>query len=216
VGVTPERDHGSPVDAGSDRARERSLPAGLRLWPDVLDATEEADLRAALLRLELGEVRKHGVVARRRVAHFGRGYAYDSRALDEDAPPIPALLLPLRARVAALAGLDPEALVEALVTRYDPGAGIGWHRDAPAFGDVIGVSLGAPARLRLREGSAGGEVRAVILPPGSAYLLAGPARWRWFHQLPPVKALRLSVTFRTLRPARAPPPAVGARRRGSS
>ena len=37
------------------------------------------------------------------------------------------------------------------------------------------------------------------LAPRSAYLLAGRARSVWQHSIPPVPALRYSVTFRTLR-----------------
>jgi DNA oxidative demethylase len=201
------------VDTAPEPASASDPPSGFRLWPDVLAPGEEAALRADLLRLPLGEVRMHGVVARRRVAHLGRGYAYGARAITEAAAPLPPFLAPLRARVAALAGVFPEELVEALVTWYPPGAGIGWHRDAPAFGLVVGVSLGAPARLRLRDGGPGGALRDLVLPPGSAYLLDGPARWRWYHQLPPVKAERLSVTFRTLRSA---PPRAARPRRASS
>ncbi|MDP9022354.1 MAG: alpha-ketoglutarate-dependent dioxygenase AlkB, partial [Actinomycetota bacterium] len=37
------------------------------------------------------------------------------------------------------------------------------------------------------------------LPPRSAYLLSGPARSAWQHSIPPVKDLRYSITFRTVR-----------------
>ena len=47
----------------------------------------------------------------------------------------------LRDRCGELAGFAGEELVEALVQRYPAGATIGWHRDAPAFGIVVGVSL---------------------------------------------------------------------------
>lgn len=180
-----------------------ALPPDMRLWRALLPAQEQQALLAALARLELGEVRMHGVTARRRVAHFGRAYAYDARAV-QPGPPFPAALEPLRRRAAALAGVEPAALAEALVTRYPPGAGIGWHRDAPAFGKVVGVSLGGPARFRMREGGPGGRALEVLLEPGSAYLLAGAARWSWQHAIPPVPAERWSVTFRTLRDA---PPA---------
>src|SRR3546814_3843082 len=39
----------------------------------------------------------------------------------------------------------------ALIIRYNPGAGIGWHKDRLVFEHVIGISLGAPASLRLRR-----------------------------------------------------------------
>ena len=91
--------------------------------------------------------------------------------------------------------------MQALVSRYPPGAGIGWHRDAPAFGDpVIGVSLLAVCRMRFQR-TAGDERRLfeLELEPRSAYALSGSARWAWQHSIPAAKELRYSVTFRTLR-----------------
>ena len=144
----------------------------------------------------------HGVAARRTGRHFGVNYDYDQRAHVVEAEPIPEWLEPLRERCAGLAGLDPAALVEALVQRYPAGASIGWHRDAPSFGVVIGVSLVATARLRFRRGSTGHwTIWELSLPPGSAYVLAGEARTRWQHSIPAVKGLRYSITFRTLRGA---------------
>jgi alkylated DNA repair dioxygenase AlkB len=173
-------------------------PAGLVLARGFLAPDEAAGLVDVLRTLPLGEVRMHGVAARRRVAHFGLAYAYGARAVSEGAP-LPAPLAPLRARAAALAGVLPASLEEALVTWYPPGAGIGWHRDAPAFDRVVGISLGAAARMRFRRGGPGGETFELVLEPGSAYVLAGPVRWGWQHHLPPVKAERWSVTFRTSR-----------------
>jgi DNA oxidative demethylase len=45
-------------------------------------------------------------------------------------------------------------------------------------------------------------VREVVLEPGSAYALTGQARWSWQHSIPPIPALRYSVTFRSLRQPR--------------
>jgi alkylated DNA repair dioxygenase AlkB len=141
-----------------------------------------------------------GQVARRRTAHFGWVYGYESWRI-EPGPPIPAALLPLRARAAELAGLAPDALVEVLATEYPPGAAIGWHRDAPQFGSVVGVSLLGAARMRFQRGTGPARRTCVAtLEPRSAYVLAGEARWRWQHSIPPVKEWRYSITFRTLRP----------------
>jgi DNA oxidative demethylase len=95
---------------------------------------------------------------------------------------------------------SPGDLVEILVQRYPPGSTIGWHRDAPAFGTVVGISLGGSSRLRFQRGK--GEARRVFevtLEPRSGYVLAGPARTSWQHSIPPTKELRYSITFRTLR-----------------
>lgn len=172
-------------------------PEGFRLHPALLSPAEEAALRARVAALPFAPFRMRGQVARRTVVHFGVGYALDARELSP-APPLPPFLAALRARVAPLAGVPPGALAMASALRYPPGAGIGWHRDAPPFGLVVGLSLGGPARLLLRRGP-GGERREALLGPGDAYLLAGAARWAWQHHVPPVPAERYAITFRTLR-----------------
>ena len=47
--------------------------------------------------------------------------------------------------------VPPDALQHVLVSEYSPGAGIGWHRDRPEFGIIIGFSLMAPCHFRLRR-----------------------------------------------------------------
>ena len=74
-----------------------------------------------------------------------------TRGRFDRADPIPDWLLPIRTRAAAFAGLADDDLVQALLIRYDPGAGIGWHRDRPVFEHVVGLSLGAPATMRFRR-----------------------------------------------------------------
>ncbi|HEY5659777.1 MAG TPA: alpha-ketoglutarate-dependent dioxygenase AlkB [Gaiellaceae bacterium] len=145
----------------------------------------------------------HGVVAKRTARHFGVDYDYERRSAVAAAEPIPAWLEPLRARAAELAGVAPEELVEALVHRYPEGAQIGWHRDAPMFGVVVGVSLLSPARMRFRR-DAGAERRSYeeLLEPRSGYVLAGQVRNAWQHHVPPAKELRYSITFRTVRKGR--------------
>jgi len=142
----------------------------------------------------------HGVVARRTARHYGFDYDYERRGLVVDAEPIPEWLLPVRAAAAELASHTPEDLVEALVQRYPEGAQIGWHRDAPMFGTVVGVSLRSACRMRFRR-DVGGERRTyeLELAPRSGYVLAGEARTAWQHHVPPTKSLRYSITFRTLR-----------------
>lgn len=96
---------------------------------------------------------------------------------------------------------DPDDLAQILVSRCPTGAGIGSHRDAPAFGSKIaGVSLLALTRVRLQR-TIQGERRVADLEPAprSAYLLTGSARWSWQHSILAAKALRHSITFRTSR-----------------
>src|SRR5437763_14636683 len=141
-----------------------------------------------------------GQVAKRTARHYGVGYSYEERT-PVPGEPLPDWLMPLRERSASLADLVPEALAEALVQRYPPGATIGWHRDAPAFGTVVGVSLASPCRMRFRSGR--GAERVVFggdLEPRSAYAASGPARWRWRRAIPPTPATRSPVTVRSPRP----------------
>jgi alkylated DNA repair dioxygenase AlkB len=173
-------------------------PPGFIYRPDLIDRDEEAALADALRRLDLRAYEMRGYSARRRVAYFGQRYDGPTQGL-EHGPPIPDFLQSLRRKAADLAGLAPDALVHALVNEYPPGAPIGWHRDRPAFGQVVGFSLLSPCVLRFRRAHASGwERRSLTLKPRSAYWLAGEARSVWEHSIPPVETLRYSVTFRTL------------------
>jgi alkylated DNA repair protein (DNA oxidative demethylase) len=176
----------------------RSAPEGFLYRRHFITAEEEAALIAAVRGLEFSEVRMRGQTARRRTAHFGWRYGYESWRV-EPGPPIPESLLLLRRHAGALARLDAGALEEVLVTEYPAGAGIGWHRDAPSFDVVVGMSLLGPCRLRFARGAGSArETRALVLEPRSAYVLSGPARWQWQHSIPPTKTARYSITFRTL------------------
>ena len=166
---------------------------------DAIDEGEERGLIATLAALDYRQVVMHGQPARRTVRHFGLSYDYQ-RVTVAPTDPLPADLEWLRARSAAVSGVPEPELVEILVTRYPPGAGIGWHRDAPQFEWVVGVSAGAPCRMRFQRGTgAEREVAVADLAPRSLYVLSGPSRWAWQHTIPPTKGLRYSVTFRTLR-----------------
>lgn len=131
---------------------------------------------------------------------YGAEYDFSAQQLRQAAP-IPDFLHDLKTKTAAWIGLAPEKLSHALVTEYRPGTQLGWHRDTPEFGIVAGVSLGAPCRMRWRPypPKKGDPTLAVELLPRSAYCMQGDARWRWQHSVAPTKALRYSITFRTLR-----------------
>ncbi len=124
---------------------------------DIVDAAEEAALIAAIDATDPTPFRFQGWLGKRLTSSFGWSYDFD-RGTMAATDPIPAFLLPVRARTAAFAGLAPDALEQALLIRYDPGAGIGWHRDRPQFEHVLGISLGAPATLRLRRRRADGSI----------------------------------------------------------
>ncbi len=171
---------------------------GLDQHDDIVSTEEAAELIRRIDAVELTPFRFQGFLGKRLTAAFGWRYDYD-RAAYERATPIPDFLLPLRARAASFAGLGDEDLVQALLIRYDPGAGIGWHRDRPMFEHVIGVSLGAEATLRFRKRADRGFIRAKApLKPRAAYHLCGEARWEWEHSIAEMAVTRWSVTFRSL------------------
>jgi alkylated DNA repair dioxygenase AlkB len=181
-----------------DPAPPPGLPEGFRYRPDLISPAEERDLAARFEALPFKPFEFHGYTGHRQVASFGWRYDFGRRSLDRTAP-IPDFLAPLRDQVAAFASRPPEAFEQALVSLYEPGAAIGWHRDRPEFGAVAGVSLLTPCRFRLRRKTADGwERRAFEAAPRSAYLLSGLSRTDWEHSIPPLEARRYSVTFRTL------------------
>jgi alkylated DNA repair dioxygenase AlkB len=157
---------------------------------ELLDVFEELDWQPIVIR---------GQAAKRTARHYGLDYDYESRTPMEGEP-VPAWLLPARALAAEFAGFDPDELAEILVQRYPPGSTIGWHRDAPAFDAVIGLSLGGFSRMRFQRGK--GDAREVFeigLEPRSGYVLADEVRWKWQHSIPATREERYSITFRTLR-----------------
>ncbi len=174
-------------------------PGGLLYVPELVTDAEEASLVATFDALRFEAVRMRGQTALRTVIHFGHRYDYEGWRL-VPADPLPPSVGWLRDRAAALAGVDPEDFAETLVTRYPPGACIGWHGDAPLLGPtVVCVSLLASCRLRFQRRTAQlRRTHEVALAPRSAYVLSGAARWSWQHSIPGVPALRYSVTFRSV------------------
>src|SRR4051812_46895164 len=126
------------------------LPDGFVYRPEFLTISEEAELIAIIGALEFREFQMHGVTARRRVVQFGWHYSFNSFRLTP-APDMPAGFGAIRERAARLAAIEPDLFSEVLVTEYQPGAGIGWHRDAPPFGIVAGISLAGRCRMRFQR-----------------------------------------------------------------
>jgi len=188
---------GSSVNSGTLFPID-NLPEGLLYHPDFLNEGEEADLVRVFRELPFQAFDFHGYTARRRVLEFGLEYDFTTRKATPTQN-LPAFLSPVRERAAQFAGISAAALVEGMVTEYSPGAPIGWHRDAPQFGTIIGISLAGTARMRFKPYKAEGKRVALVLERRSIYLMRGPARWKFQHSIPAVKELRYSITFRTLR-----------------
>jgi alkylated DNA repair dioxygenase AlkB len=176
----------------------RLAPEGFRYEEDVISEAEEATLVASLATLELKPFEFHGHLGNRRVTAFGLRYDFARRAI-EAADRFPSFLTNLRNKVAKFAGRAVDEFQQGGVNEYPPGAGIGWHKDKSQFGVIVGVSLLAPATMRFRRTEGGGWVRmSQRLQPRSIYILEGEARTMWEHSIPPLDALRYSLTFRTL------------------
>jgi alkylated DNA repair dioxygenase AlkB len=172
---------------------------GLVLRDEFISPTEERELITHIGHSELTPFQFHGFAGKRLTHSFGWRYDFADQSFTQT-DPIPGWLLPLRDRAADLAGLAPDDLIHALLIRYDPGAGIGWHKDRPVFEQVVGTSLAAPTVMTFRQREGGRRFRRVRvpLPPRSAYLLSGEVRHEWEHGIPAHATLRFSITFRSL------------------
>ena len=172
------------------------LIAGLDYREGFVTEREAQALIGYLEAEDLTPFRFHGWLGNRKTKTYGWRYDFDEASF---APAIPQWLHPLRAKAAKLAGIAPDEFAHVLLARYDPGAGIGWHRDRPQFEDVVGISLGSAAVMRFRQRSPDGFRRAKVhLEPRSAYLLSGEVRHEWEHSIAPSDRLRFSITFRSL------------------
>ncbi|MES3048914.1 alpha-ketoglutarate-dependent dioxygenase AlkB [Sphingomonas faeni] len=173
------------------------LLPGLEYHDALLDRDEEAALIARIDEQDLAPFQFQGWLGKRLTRSFGWHYDFDTSQFGAT-DPLPDWLLPIRQRAAAFARLPEEALVQALLIRYDPGAGIGWHRDRPVFEHVVGISLGVPATMRFRRRKADGFDRAAVpLAPRSAYHLSDEARHDWEHSIAEMEVTRWSITFRS-------------------
>jgi len=182
----------------------QSLPEGFRYQAGVLSEDEEAALVDRFKGAPFKEFEFHGFLGKRRVVSYGWRYDYGARQVQR-AEAIPDFLLSARSAAARFASLDATVFQQALVTEYTPGAAIGWHKDKPQFGEVIGLSLLSPCQFRFRRktetesGAATWQRASLTVEPRSAYLLQGPARNVWEHSIPGVGRLRYSITFRNFR-----------------
>ena len=171
------------------------LIAGLEYREDFITRDEEQHLLRHLQVMDLAPFRFQGWTGNRKTQSYGWRYDFDDASF-QPADPIPQWLAPLRDKAAEFAG---DEIAHALIARYDPGAGIGWHKDRNVFERVVGVSLASPAVLRFRQRTGSGFTRFNLpVEPRSAYLLSGEARHEWEHRIVPGDELRFSITFRTM------------------
>jgi alkylated DNA repair dioxygenase AlkB len=178
---------------------EPELPAGFRYIPDLLSPAEERGLVREFERLPLKLFEFHGYQGNRRIYTFGHRYIFAGQEPRANAS-IPDYFRPLTDIASQISGMPANTFEQLMVTEYAPGAGIGWHRDRPTYGDIVAVSFLAPCTLRLRRKVGDDwERRFARIEPRSAYLLHGSVRNSWQHSIAPMDVLRYSVTLRTFR-----------------
>jgi alkylated DNA repair dioxygenase AlkB len=175
-----------------------AMPLGFVYRTELIPAEYEQELLVQFANLPFEPFQFHGYEGKRRAISYGWEYDFNQREFRE-AEALPPFLSVAREAAAALAGLVPSDLQHALLLQYPPGAGIGWHKDKPHFGDVVGLSLLSSCTLRFRRTiGAAWERASIAAEPRSAYLLRGPSRREWEHSIPAVEHQRYSITFRTL------------------
>jgi alkylated DNA repair dioxygenase AlkB len=178
------------------------LPTGMVYEPAFITVDEEAGLLDEIARLPLTEAKYKQYIAKRRIKSYGASYDFSSNEL-LPAGPIPPFLDFLLERIANWTQVPAPDFSHALIAEYKIGTQLGWHRDVPEFGIVVGISLGGPCRMRFRryppKKGKNIETLSLDLEPRSAYVMRREARWGWQHSIPPTKSLRYSITFRTRR-----------------
>jgi len=176
-----------------------SEPEGFEYQSDFISPDEERGIVERLHDLPFRSFEFQGYLGKRRVLSFGWQFDFNTNELRRT-DDIPAFLLPLREQAARFVGLAASDLQHVLLTEYGPGAGIGWHKDRPVFGKVVGISLVTPCVFRLRRRTEHGFERfSLKLEARSAYGLQGRSRTEWEHSIPAVDNLRYSITFRNIR-----------------
>ena len=180
------------------------FPDGFRYVPELISAAEEQRLVHELKQLPFKPFEFQGFVGKRQVVSLGWRYDFNGGGLQRT-DDIPGFLLLAQQAAAEFAKLEPSRLQQVLLTKYPPGAAIGWHKDRSVFGQVVGISLLSPCTFRFRRKTEiKWERKSFTAEPRSAYLLEGPSRSEWEHSIPAVETLRYSITFRNLREALGP------------
>jgi len=188
----------SALFIGMEQGSPEPEPRGFRYQRQIISEEEEIHLVSELDRLDLKPFEFHGYLGNRRVINFGLKYDFSHRAI-EKADSMPSFLTDLLDRAADFADRKRDTFRQIGVNQYRTGAGIGWHKDKPEFGIIVGVSLLAPATMRFRRQTGDGSTRVSHhLEPRSIYILSGESRTDWEHSIPPLDTLRYSITFRTL------------------
>ncbi|HMK04740.1 MAG TPA: alpha-ketoglutarate-dependent dioxygenase AlkB [Ferruginibacter sp.] len=177
-------------------------PRGFHYYPDFITKEEEEKLLEYIRGFDLQTMKFHQYEAKRKVMGFGRGWSFTEQML-KDGNPIPAEFDFLTERIAAKLSIEKKQVAQVLVTEYPPDSVINWHRDAPPFDIIAGVSLLSDCVFKLRPHDKDKQTRpatiSLAVQRRSLYTMQGPAKSEWQHCTAPVKKIRYSLTFRTLK-----------------
>src|ERR1051325_5186734 len=115
------------------------VPDGFIYRENFISEAEERELIREIQSIHLTAFKYYQFTGKRRTASFGWQYEFGKSDITT-APDLPAFLLPLRTRAGNFFDIDPNSLAQISIIEYPIGAPIGWHRDTPHFGVVLGVS----------------------------------------------------------------------------
>lgn len=170
---------------------------GFDYTPGFLTREEEMHYVEEIKKIELHPMQFQGYTAKRETASFGLDWSFEKRVLSKGKP-IPAAFEPLIEKVAAHVTLPANTFAELLLTAYPPGSVINWHRDAPPFDLIAGISFLSDCTFRLRPHEKNRPIISFPVERRSLYTIQGAARSEWQHSISPVKTVRYSITLRTL------------------
>ena len=178
------------------------LPGGFNYYPGFISEAEEAQLVQCIEKFDLQNMKFHEYEAKRKVISFGRGWSFTEQQLKQGNP-IPGGFDFLIEKIAAKLAISKKLIAQFLITEYPAGSVINWHRDAPPFDIIAGVSLLTDCTFKLRPHDKEKQTRSatISLPVQrrSLYSMQGPAKTEWQHSTAPCNRARYSLTFRTLK-----------------
>jgi alkylated DNA repair dioxygenase AlkB len=181
---------------------EPEFPQGFHYYPDFINEAEEMKLLASIEETPLHTFHFQGYEAKRKVASFGYDWSFEKRVLSKGKD-IPESFSWVVQKVADFMDITPDHFAELLVTEYPVGSVINWHRDAPPFDIIAGISLHTDCVFRLRPQEKTKQNRKSVISftvhRRSLYIIQGEARTQWQHSTSPVKDIRYSITLRSLR-----------------
>ncbi|HVK96401.1 MAG TPA: alpha-ketoglutarate-dependent dioxygenase AlkB [Flavisolibacter sp.] len=181
---------------------EPIYPEGFQYTPDFVTAAEETILLQEISKIELTTFQYQGYEAKRKTASFGFDYSFEKGKLVKGQT-IPSSFNFIITRIADFINVNPAEIAELLVIEYPVGSVINWHRDAPPFDLIAGISLMSDCLFKLRpfDETLRSRKSTISIPVQrrSLYIMQGSSRSDWQHSIAPVTDIRYSITLRTLR-----------------